>query len=295
MPAPLAHISGLLNVVLTPGAAGMGAVLQQRWDPEHGARLCREERVTTMFGPPAFFLGLRDASTPVTTLRLISSGGTGITPEFVQSTAEAFGCVVKRTYGSTEAPTVSTAHEGDPPEKAWSTDGRATGAIELRLAAAGTGELEVRGPELFVGYADPAQTAAAFTDDGFYRTGDLATIDDDGWLTITGRLKDVIIRGGENVTTSEVESVCEAHPAVREAVAVGMPDERLGERVAVVVVLVPGAGTFDVPEAQRWFEAQGIARFKTPEHVEVVDAIPLLAAGKPDRKTLATRLRHAGP
>ncbi len=285
MPAPLAHISGLLNAVLVPGAAGMKVVLQQRWDADAAAAIVEAERITAMFGPPAFFLGLREASTPVRSLRLVSCGGTGVTPDFVDSTGAALGCVVKRTYGSTEAPTVTTAHAGDPPAKARSTDGRPTGSIELRVDGA-SGELLVRGPEVFVGYADPTQTAAAFTDDGWFRTGDLGTIDDDGWLTITGRLKDVIIRGGENVTTSEVEAVCESHPAVREAVAVGVPDERLGERVGVVVVPAPGAGEFDLDECRRWFEAAGVARFKTPERIVAVGSLPLLAAGKPDRKAL---------
>ena len=289
MPAPLAHVSGLLNGVLVPGAADMKVVLQAKWDPEEAASLIEAERVTAMFGPPTFFLGLRTASTPVRSLRLVSCGGTGVTPDFVDETAEAFGCVVKRTYGSTEAPTVTTAHAGDPPSKARSTDGRPTGDVELRIDPA-TGELLVRGSEVFARYADPELTAASFVDDRWFRTGDLGVIDDDGWLTITGRRKDVIIRGGENVTTSEVEAVCEAHPAVRQAVAVGYPDERLGERVAVFVVLAPGADRFDVEECRRWFDQRGIARFKTPERVEVVDSMPLLAAGKPDRAALKRHL-----
>ena len=291
MPAPLAHISGLLNAVLVPAASGMKVVLQRRWDPDEAAALIAAEHVTTMMGPPTFFLGLRTASTPVRTLRLVSCGGTGVTPDFVDETSAAFGCVVKRTYGSTEAPTVTTAHAGDPPAKARSTDGRPVGDIELRLDPT-TGELLVRGSEVFARYSDPDLTAAAFVDDRWFRTGDLGTIDDDGWLTITGRLKDVIIRGGENVTTSEVEAVCESHPSVRQAVAVGFPDERLGERVAVFVVLAPGADTFDVAECRSWFEAKGVARFKTPERVEVVDAVPVLAAGKPDRRALQDRLRR---
>ena len=285
MPAPLAHISGLLNGVLVPGARDMKVVLQQRWDPDEAATLIEREHVTAMFGPPTFFLGLRAAARPPTSLRLISCGGTGVTPDFVDSTAAELGCVVKRTYGSTEAPTVTTAYAGDPPARARDTDGRPTGDVELRVDPA-TGELLVRGSEVFVAYSDPALTEAAFVDDRWFRTGDLGVIDDDGWLTITGRLKDVIIRGGENVTTSEVEAVCEAHPAVRQAVAVGCPDERLGERVAVVVVLAPGAGGFDLDICRAWFEQQGVARFKTPERVEAVDIIPVLAAGKPDRQAL---------
>jgi cyclohexanecarboxylate-CoA ligase len=240
-----------------------------------------------MVGPPTFFHGLMGASTfsptRVASLRLVSSGGAGVTPAFVDDASAALGCVVKRSYGSTEVPTVTTSYAGDPPDKARTTDGRAVGAAELRLAP--TGELEVRGPEMFVGYVDAAQTAQAMTPDGWFRTGDLATLDD-GWLTITGRLKDIVIRGGENIATAEVEAVLEAHPAVSQAVVVGEPDERLGERVAAFVV-----GTLDLDECRRWFAQRGMARFKWPERVVVVDTVPVLGSGKPDRTALRARLR----
>src|SRR5437764_12869640 len=165
----------------------------------------------------------------VRSLRLISSGGAGVTSAFVEQARADFGAVVKRTYGSTEAPTVTTSHAGDPPDKARGTDGRPTGDVELRVAD--DGELLVRGPELFVGYADEAQTRDAHERGGWFRTGDLGALDDDGWLTIVGRKKDIIIRGGENVPAAEVEQVLEAHPLVRQAVAGGEPDVRLGGRV----------------------------------------------------------------
>ena len=147
------------------------------------------------------------------------------------------------------------------------------------------GELWLRGPELFVGYADAAQTAAAVAR-GWFRTGDLATVDDDGWLTIVGRIKDTIIRGGENIAAAEVEATLEAHPDVVQAVVVGYPDARLGERVCAFVVT---RGGFDLAACQGWFEQEGIARYKTPERVVTVDELPLLSAGKPDRAALRTR------
>ena len=137
---------------------------------------------------------------------------------------------MKRTYGSTEAPTVTTSTPRDSVERARETDGRATGAAELRVsdpdtgarAAAGeAGELWLRGPELFVGLRRSAEQTRAAIRRGWFRTGDLATLDDDGWLTIVGRMKDVIIRGGENIAAAEVEGVLEAHPDVRQAAAVG--------------------------------------------------------------------------
>jgi cyclohexanecarboxylate-CoA ligase len=286
MPAPLAHVSGLLNGVLLPGIVPMKSVLMARWDPEEALTLIERERITFMIGPPTFFVSLMDARgfrpERVETLRLVSSGGAGVTPAFVDEAVARLGCVVKRTYGSTEAPTITTSQPGDDPTRARDTDGRPTGTVELRLDAT-TGELQVRGPELFSGYTDPAADVDAFTSDGWFRTGDLATIDSAGWLTIVGRIKDIIIRGGENIAAAEVESVLEAHPAVRQAVAVGEPDARLGERVVAFVVT---DGPFDLEACRSWFAAQGTARYKTPERVVVVDALPLLAAGKPDRAAL---------
>ena len=290
MPAPLAHISGLLNGCLLPRAAGMRAVFMAQWDPDHALHVIERERITFMIGPPTFFVDLMAAPgfSPerVASLRLISSGGAGVTPAFVDRATEAFGCTVKRTYGSTEAPTVTTSHQGDPPERARATDGRVTGEVELRVDR-GSGELLLRGPELFVGYIDAEQTAAAHARGGWFRTGDVATVED-GWLTIVGRVKDIIIRGGENIAAAEVESVLEAHPAVRQAVAVGRPDDRLGERVVAFVVT---SAQFDLTECRAWFAARGVTKFKWPEAVVPLDALPTMAAGKPDRAALKERAR----
>ncbi|HEY5888102.1 MAG TPA: AMP-binding protein [Acidimicrobiales bacterium] len=284
MPAPLAHISGLLNGLLVPQAAGMRSVFMAKWDPEAALDLIESEQITFMVGPPTFFIGLMGASgfSPerVASLRLISSGGAGVTPAFVDEATERLGAVVKRAYGSTEAPTVATAHVGDPPERGRDNDGRATGAVELRLGE--QDELLISGPELCVGYDDPTATEAAFAT-GWFHSGDRATIDADGWITITGRLQDVIIRGGENISVAAVEATLEAHPAVRHAVAFGEPDDRLGERV---VAAVEAEDTFDLAECQRWFAEQGATKFTWPERVIVVEAIPTLPAGKPDREAV---------
>jgi cyclohexanecarboxylate-CoA ligase len=293
MPAPLAHISGLLNGVLLPGASGMRVVLMAKWDAAAALDIIESERITFMIGPPTFFVSLMSAPAfapdRVASIRLISSGGAGVTPAFVEEASLAFGAVVKRTYGSTEAPTITTSHVGDPPDRARDTDGRPTGEVELATNPQ-TGELLVRGPELFCGYIDEAATAAAFTADGWFRTGDLASIAPDGWLTITGRIKDVIIRAGENISAAEVEGHLEAHPSVRQAVAVGAPHDRLGEIVVAFVVADAG---FDLAACREWFASRGVTRFKTPERVVVVDELPLLAAGKPDRAALKARAAAA--
>ena len=299
IPAPMAHISGLLNGVLL-AASGMRIVPMARWDPATALELIERERITFMIGPPAFFVSLVNTPTfdpaAVQSLRQISCGGAGVTPSFIRSMSATLGCRLKRTYGSTEAPTVSTSTLDDPAERAATTDGRAVGRVELRtvdpdtgldVGHDATGELWVRGPELFVGYDDRAATAAAFADGGWFRTGDLATIDAEGWLTVVGRIKDVIIRGGENIATIEIENVLEAHPSVRQAVVVGEPDERLGERVCAFVV---ADQPFTLSECRAWFADQGVTRFKWPERVETVAELPLLGTAKPDRAALRALL-----
>ena len=272
MPAPCAHISGLLNGVTLPGAVPFRSILMARWDAEQALGIIEHERVTFMVGPPTFFRALMDAPgfdpSRTASLRLISSGGAGVSRAFVDDAARTLGARVKRTYGSTEAPTVIT--EGHP-----------IGAVEIDIAAGG--ELLVRGPEVCAGYLDPRDNEGGFTPDGWFRTGDLAAAGADGTIEIVGRTKDVVIRGGENISTAEVEGILEAHPAVRQAVAIGYPDELMGERVAAFVV---GDAAFDVEAVRAWFAERGVARYKTPERVIVVPELPTLPTGKPDRDAL---------
>jgi cyclohexanecarboxylate-CoA ligase len=299
MPAPMAHISGLLNGVLVPGAAGLRSVLVRRFDPGEALQLVARERISFLAGPPTFFVAMAGAlalpgssGLDVSSIRLVSSGGASVTPAFVEETAQTFNCRVKRTYGSTEAPTVTTSTNDDPFAAARDTDGRAVGLVELRVTDTETGtavdhgqsgELWVRGPEMFAGYADPGQTADVVARGGWFRTGDLATVDAAGWLRIVGRLKDVIIRGGENISASEVEAALEAHPAIRQAVVVGYPERLMGERVAAYVVTTE---PFDLDACRSWFAERGMAKYKTPERVERVERLPLLGSGKPDRAGL---------
>ena len=206
-----------------------------------------------------------------------------MTPSFCQRAAAMLGVVVKRSYGSTEAPTIATSRFDDPPQRMIETDGRAFDPAALAVDA--NGELWARGPELARGYLDPQDTAEAFVD-GWFRTGDLATLED-GWVTISGRLGDRIIRSGENIAAAEVEQHLEAHPAVLQAAAVAEPDERLGERVAAFVVAPEG---FDLETCRAWFAHRGAARYITPERIEVVAELPVLPSGKVDRNKLQTYL-----
>ena len=292
MPAPMAHISGILNGVTLPAAAGMRSVLMNRWDPERALDLIEAERVTFMVGPPTFFLSMVQTSgftsKKVRTLRLISAGGTGVSREFCQEISQRFSAVVKRSYGSTEAPTVTTSWAGDPGEYLHATDGRATPGTQLRLSE--TGEVQVRGHGLFAGYTDATLTAQSITADDWFRTGDLAQITE-GRITITGRIASVIIRGGENISPSQVESVLAAHPDVTQSVVIGLEDARLGQRIAAAVTTRNGL-PFDLEDCQRWCDEQGLSRYKWPEAICQLDNIPLLGSGKADLLGLRALFEH---
>ena len=291
-PASLAHVAGLLHGVLIPGALSMKTVLMARWDPGEALRLIEQEQATYMIGPPTFFNDLMDhpdfSPSRTASFRFLSIGGSSVTPAFVHRAREAFGCIVKRAYGSTEAPTVTTCTNHDDPERMANTDGRPFSPTQIRIDE--HGEIQVYGPEVTVGYLDPAHTAAAFTDDGWFRTGDLGQIDEGGFLTVVGRLGDKIIRGGENIDANEVEAILEAHPAVGQAVVLGEPDDRLGERVAAFVV---ADGAFDLEECRRWFSESGAARFMTPERLIPINDMPTMPSGKPDKTELARLLEDS--
>jgi cyclohexanecarboxylate-CoA ligase len=290
MPLPMAHVSGLLNGLLVPAAAGMTTVLMERWDPSVGLARIEGEGVSFMVGPPTLFDGLMatDGFTPerVGSLRLLSTGAMGVSTAFVTEASARLGARVKRTYGATEIPTITTSEADDPLDKGRDTDGHALGDGVVRTVDPATGrdvdpgavgEVWFRGPEMFAGYLDVEATRRAVTR-GWFRTGDLGRLDE-GWLRIVGRLKDVIIRGGENISPAEVERVLVEHPSVRQAVVVGYPDDRVGERVAAFVV---SDDDFDLGSCREWFADRRVARFKVPERVVRLPSIPLLPAGKPD-------------
>lgn len=299
MPAPMAHLAGMLHGALHPVATGAKAVVMQKWDAARALELVRTERITMLFGPPVYALGIAGAPgfrrEDVASVRLISSGGTTITEDYARFAHDEFGAIVKRTYGSTEAPVVTSSFPGDPPERGWTTDGRVIGdaELEIRDATSGTrvpegeeGDLWLRGPELAEGYVDREQTDASFVD-GWFRTWDRAVVEE-GWLRVSGRSADVIIRGGMNVSASELEAALERHPAVREAIVVGYPDDVYGERIGAFVV---SDEPIDRDTCRQWFSEYGLAKYKVPDTVVVVDAIPVLATfQKPDRAALRDRL-----
>src|SRR5207248_8402251 len=207
-----------------------------------------------------------------------------------------------RMYGSTEHPsTTGSTHSGDPAEKGRFTDGRPLPGVEIRLVdddghgveAGVPGEILSRGPDCFDGYTDAGLTASAFVDDGWYVTGDVGVLDDDGYLTITDRRKDIIIRGGENISAAEVEELLLGVPGVAEAAVVAAPDSRLGEHACAFVRLRPGADSPDLDGVRAQLAAAGLARQKWPEELRVVDDLPRTASGKVQKFVLRQLARES--
>jgi acyl-CoA synthetase (AMP-forming)/AMP-acid ligase II len=204
-------------------------------------------------------------------------GGAAV-PVAVTTRLTELGMTVFRSYGSTEHPSITGSRHTAPESKRLHTDGDALPGTEIRLAE--DGEILSRGPDLCLGYTDPALTERAFDEEGWYRTGDIGVIDEDGYLTITDRKADIIIRGGENIGTLEVEEALLALPAVVEAAVVAAPDARLGEHAAAVLRLRPGHPAPTLDEMRTHLERAGLARQKWPEELHVVPEFPRTASGK---------------
>ncbi|MCW0213129.1 MAG: AMP-binding protein, partial [Pseudonocardia sp.] len=216
MPSPVTHITGVLYGLQLPFMLGGAVVLLDVWEPGAGLELIQRHGCTFMLAATPFLHGLvhHPARTPeaTRTLSVFACGGADVPPDLVRRAADELGCLVSRVYGSTEFPTATSSNLSDPLQKRARTDGRAIGHAQLMVVddqdlpvpTGDTGHLLVRGPELFVGYLDEALNADAFTTDGWFRTGDLAVVDDEGYVEITGRQKDIIIRGGENISAKEI-------------------------------------------------------------------------------------------
>jgi cyclohexanecarboxylate-CoA ligase len=297
MPSPLTHISGVIHAILTPAVLGTSAVLMERWDADAGLALIAAEGVTYMVGAPTFLQDLSDrAPAGGTSLRLFSCGGAAVSPALIRHARAALGCVAKRVYGSTEFPTITTTDAADAETMGIESEGRVIAPGELRivddaghpLPAGAEGEVQARGPECCVGYADAALNADAFTADGWFRTGDLGAVDAAGYLRITGRLKEIVIRKGEKFSLAEIEAAIARHPAVAEAAVVAVPDAQSGERACAVVVLHRG-GALALDELATFLHAAGLARQKVPEQLEIVDALPRTDSGKVHRAALRAR------
>jgi cyclohexanecarboxylate-CoA ligase len=302
LPMPVTHVAGLTYGLLLPVTAGITAVLMDTWEPGRALELMEREHIAVMISTPVFMRTMIDhqrfAGTDTSSLRLFSLGGAGVAPAMAREGARQFGCWCKRTYGSTEYPTLTTGLLGDDPERDATTDGRLIDDAALRIVDPQTGidvplgepgELLARGPEMFVGYLDAELDADAFVGEGWFRTGDLALYDGT-YVTIVDRLKDVIIRGGENVSAQEVEAFLGTHPSVSEAACVASPDPVMGEEVCAFVIAAEGA-TPTLDELRAHLLEHGLARFKLPSRLEVRADLPRTASGKVQKAPLRDEIR----
>jgi len=293
--APVGHFIGMLNAFLVPLHRLRPVHLLDVWDPAEVLRLMLTEGLGMGGGATYFLTSLLDHPdfTPdhLPYMEVIGLGGSPV-PVAVTERATRLGLTVFRSYGSTEHPSITGCFAHSPEDKRLTTDGRPMFGVEVRLDEGG--EISSRGPDCFLGYTDPALTASVFDDDGWYRTGDVGVLDDDGYLAITDRVSDIIIRGGENISAQEVEELLLGLDTVAEVAVVAAPDERLGEHAAAIVRLrdPAAAPSPTLDEVRAHLAAAGLARQKWPESLHVVADLPRTPSGKVQKFRLRQQLRE---
>ena len=307
VPSPLAHQTGFLYGMWLAILMGVPQIVQPIWNAPRGLRALRDWDGTFVQAATPFLADMlkevEAGAPPPAALRIFVATGAAVPRSLAQRATRVLGTTVCGAWGSTESCLGSLAAPGDAPANVWGTDGRALRGIELRVvdergcaqAPGVEGHFEVRSPTMFAGYADhPKWTADAFTSDGWFRTGDLATLDASGYLRITGRVRDVINRGGEKVPVAEVEQLLSDHPAVADVAVVAMPDERLGERACAFVVLRAGAW-FDFDRMRHYLDACQVAKHYWPERLETIEALPRTPSGKVQKYVLRERAQALRP
>ena len=298
-PTPAGHIQGF-NFLTRPMFWNVPMVMMERWDADIAAALVQKLRIEQSGGPPFFLMSILEAAQrgghDISSLKLFGLGGATVTPEHVHLAAHS-GLTSGRAYGSTEHSTVANYRLDDPLEIRATTDGRLLPGTAVRIVddeerdvpVGKDGEILLQGPEQFVGYLDPKHNAESFTADGWFRSGDIGRMDAQGYLSITDRKKDLIIRGGENISSMEVEGLLLRHPAVLEAAVVAMSDAKYGEKVCACVITKPGV-SLTLEEVVTHFAAAGCARQKTPEKLVLLSEFPRTPSGKVRKAELRAAL-----
>lgn len=304
MPAPLGHATGFLHGVTMPLISQITSILCDATDGASMVDMLRAHHATGAMAVPAVAETVLDecvaTARDLPDLRFLCCGGSPV-PRSLVCRAREFGVALYSVYGSTESAPHTMTTFSDSEERVIHTDGRACWGTEIRvvdpetrrtLPAGECGEEASRGPAVFMGYlGEPGLTSAVVDDDGWYYSGDLCVMDDDGYIRITGRLKDVIIRGGENISVAEVELIVRAHPRVREAAVIGVDDRTLGQRLCACIVSRDGA-PITVEELKEYFRSQSFAKFKTPEQVVMLTEMPLTSSGKISKGKLREAYSH---
>jgi acyl-CoA synthetase len=289
------HFIGMLNAFLIPLLRRRPVNLVDVWDPGEVLRLMLDEQIGVSGGATYFLTSLLDHPdfTPdhLALMPFAGLGGSTV-PVAVMQRATSLGMKAFRSYGSTEHPSVTGCVISEPETKRLTTDGRPLTGVEVKLSP--EGEILSRGPDCCVGYTDPDLTAQAFDEDGWYHSGDVGVLDDDGYLTITDRISDIIIRGGENVSAVEIEGALLDMDAIAEVSVVAVPDERLGERAAAVVRTHLDMPPPSLAQVRAHLASVGLARQKWPESVHQVQDFPRTASGKVQKFRLRQKLREEG-
>jgi cyclohexanecarboxylate-CoA ligase len=293
-PSPVTHSTGLVTSVVLPLLVGARSYLMEAWDPTEGLRKIEEHRCTTAVTATPFLQMLMGAYDPdkhdASSLRRWVCAGSPIPGSVVDKSRELFaGCQTLSLYGRSEnfLTTMCTVH--DPAERSATSDGSALEGASVQVVDADGREV-ARGEEGDIAYQGPShmieyfrndeETAALFTPDGYSRSGDLGRMDADGFVRVTGRLKDIVIRGGMNISAREIEDHLLQHPDIANAAVVGMPDERLGEKVCAYVVLADTASSMALDDVTEYLRGHKVATQKLPERLELVPQLPMTATGK---------------
>jgi len=307
IPSPLAHQTGFLYGMWLALLLGSPQILQAVWDSARALELLREHGGTFVQAATPFLSDLvkavEEGEVAPPSLRIFVATGAAVPRGLAERATRVLGAAVCGAWGTTETCLGSLSAPGDEPAKVWGTDGRALAGVQIRvtddvggvLAAGHEGNFEVRSKCLFEGYLDhPEWTQEVMTWDGWYRSGDLAVIDERGYVRIRGRVKDVVNRGGEKVPVAEIEQLLYLHPDVDEVAIVAMPDPRLGERACAFVVPRPDAN-FDFASLQRYLDGAHVAKHYWPEHLELVASLPRNPSGKIQKFMLRERARGLPP
>ncbi|EEV5801426.1 medium-chain fatty-acid--CoA ligase [Escherichia coli] len=292
MPAPLGHATGFLHDVTAPFLIGARSVLLDIFTPAACLALLEQQRCTCMLGATPFVYDLLNLlekqPADLSALRFFLCGGTTI-PKKVARECQQRGIKLLSVYGSTESSPHAVVNLDDPLSRFMHTDGYAAAGVEIKvvdnarktLPPGCEGEEASRGPNVFMGYFDePELTARALDEEGWYYSGDLCRMDEAGYIKITGRKKDIIVRGGENISSREVEDILLQHPKIHDACVVAMPDERLGERSCAYVVLKAPHHSLSLEDVVAFFSRKRVAKYKYPEHIVVIEKLPRTASGK---------------
>lgn len=304
MPSPVTHVTGFSHGLEMPFFGGTRCVLMEKWNAAEAADIIDREQVSFTIGATPFLQELMDVAEAsgrtLPSLRLFPCGGAAVAPEIIYRVARVLpNCRSFRVYGSSEAPMITFGFCAPGQERlAAETDGEIVD-YEVRvvdldgrpLGLGQEGEICARGPALFLGYADPVHSAEAFDADGFFRTGDIGYVTAERAVVFTGRIKDLINRGGEKISAKEVEDLLHQHPAVMNAAVVAMPHPRLGETVCAYVIPKPGA-TVTAADIVALLDAAGVAKQKYPERFIFVDDFPKTASGKVKKDLLRADVRE---